>query len=254
MELSELLFELRQNILYDRSDRTAGDPDVLWSDETLVRYINEAQRRLARQGLILRDATTPAVTQVTLQDGVEFYPLHQAVLAVMSARLADDAHDLSRTTHAALDTNPAPDDYFNDTGRQTVPPGRPLAFTTDERLSEDAGDSSMSVITLRASPVPSAEHAGKTVNLRVVRMPLTRLELGVNEKLEIPETHRLEMLDWAAYLALRINDIDAGSVSRAREFRQSFEAHAREARQVAMRKLFAPTGWGFGRGGWAWET
>jgi hypothetical protein len=48
MELSDLLDELRNNILYDRSDSVSGDPDQLWSDATLVRYINEAQRRFAK--------------------------------------------------------------------------------------------------------------------------------------------------------------------------------------------------------------
>jgi hypothetical protein len=27
-----------------------------------------------------------------------------------------------------------------------------------------------------------------------------------------------------------------------------------EARKTAMRKLFAPTGWGFGRGGYVWDS
>ena len=61
------------------------------------------------------------------------------------------------------------------------------------------------------------------------------------------------MLDWAAYLALRIVDVDAGMPSRANEFRASFEDHVKNARNSAMRKLFAPLQWGFGRNGFTWE-
>lgn len=254
MELSELLYELRENILNDRSDRTAGDPDVLWSDETLVRYINEAQRRFARQGLIIRDGTTPAVTQVTLETGVEFYTLHKSVLAVVSARLAGDTFDLTKTNHEALGAHRAPDDFFTFQPTQgNVAPGRPIAFTTDEYLSANATSDTLSQVTLRVFPAPSEDQNGTKVNLRVLRMPLSKLVIGEQEVPDIPEDHRLEMLDWAAYLALRVNDIDAGSPSLANQYRQSFELHAREARRVAMRKLFAPMGWGFGRGGWSWE-
>ena len=51
MNLGDLLEELRENILHDRSDRIAGDTDQLWSDRTLVRYINEAERKMAREAL-----------------------------------------------------------------------------------------------------------------------------------------------------------------------------------------------------------
>ena len=49
MTLQELLDELAKNILRDRSSITSGPDDNFWSDETLVGYINEAERRLARQ-------------------------------------------------------------------------------------------------------------------------------------------------------------------------------------------------------------
>ena len=62
------------------------------------------------------------------------------------------------------------------------------------------------------------------------------------------------MLDWAAYLALRIVDDDAGSARRALEFRASFDQHVKEARTLVMRKLFTPVEWGFGRGGFSWGS
>lgn len=255
MNIAELLDELRVNILHDRSDRVAGSSDFLWSDATLVRYINEAQKRFARQGLVIRDGTTPEVTQVTLVEGQTEYPLHQSVLAVLSARVTGDSGDLTRAGHSVFDTYHQPDPVFFDSSTyQALAPGKPLAFSMDEYLSE-TDEGSISVATMRIYPEPSAEYAGTVVNLRVVRLPLEAMDLtGTCETPEIPEVHHLDMLDWAAYLALRIVDHDAGDVARAMEFRGSFDAAVKEARRVAMRKMFTPLPWGFGRNGFTWES
>ena len=54
MTVGELLDELARNVLRDRSNLISGPDDNLWSDETLVRYMNEAQYRFARRSLALR--------------------------------------------------------------------------------------------------------------------------------------------------------------------------------------------------------
>lgn len=253
MTLQELLDELRFNILHDRSDRVAGTPDYLWSDATLVRYINEAQRRFARLGLVIRDGTSD-VTRITLRSGVDEYPLDQSVLAVLSVRYPGDNADLARAGHAAFDTYRQPDPYYFDPSQlSTLQPGKTLAYSTDEYLYTDDYDS-VSVVTLRVYPVPAADQADKVLQMRVVRMPLLDLiPSRMSVVPEIPADHHLEMLDWAAYLALRIVDLDAGAPSRALEFRKSFEENVQRARNNAMRKLFAPLQWGFGRNGFSWE-
>lgn len=252
MNLGELLDELRVNILNDRSDRVSGSSDYLWTDATLTRYINEAQRRFARKGLVIRDAKTPEVCEITLATGVTEYTLHPSVLAVISAKVTGDVVDLRRGGHAAFDTYQLPDTYFFDINQlATLPPDKPIAFSTDETLDED-DSGSFSAVTLRVYPAPSATYNGTKIKLRVVRLPLTAL--SANKQVpEIPEDHHLEMLDWAAYLALRIVDHDAGNPARAHEFRKMFEDHVMAARNSAMRKMFAPAGWGFGRNGFSWE-
>ncbi len=253
MKLSELLSELRENILHDRSDRTDGDEDLLWSDATLVRYINEACRRFARRGLVLIDNTSEATT-VTLAEGVTEYALHPAVIAVRSGRLTGEARDLTRVGHDTLDVFRTPSSSFIDPGAYAVlPPGKPLAYTTDEGLTVDDEDS-LSTMVLRVYPAPTAEYAGQTLRLRVVRVPLEPLTLENLEAVpEIPSDHHLDMLDWAAYLALRIADVDAGNEKNAAFYRASFEEHVKEARTVMLRKLYAPTGWRFGQNGFSWE-
>lgn len=252
MNLGELLDELRNNILHDRSDRVSGSSDYLWTDATLTRYINEAQRRFARKGLILRDGKTAEVTEVTLvADQIE-YGLHQSVLAVVSAKLVGDVGDLTRVGHSDLSVYHQADTYFFDPAQlSTMPPGKPLAFTTDEYIGPDDNDS-LGAATLRVYPAPTAAYAGQKIKLRVVRLPIDPLT-SASQVPEIPEDHHLEMLDWAAYLALRIVDHDAGNPGRANDFRTSFEDHVMNARKAAMRKMFAPAAWGFGRNGFSWE-
>ncbi len=255
MILGELLQLLRGSILNDRTDRTSGTSDYLWEDDTLIAYINEAQRRFAVRSLILRDGSTPAVTEVTLQTGVEVYELHPSVIAVISAKISDQTADLTRVGHSLLNAYRAPADTWIDPSHYTgLPPGQTVAFSTDEELTYGEG-SSLSVINLRVHPKPSAAMNGKTVKLRVVRKPIEALTAAdMSATPEIPEDHHIEMLDWAAYLALRIVDDDAGAARRAEEFAQSFESHVREAKATAMRKLFAPMPWGFGRGGFSWGS
>lgn len=255
MNLRDLLSELRNNILNDRSDSVSGDPDQLWTDATLVRYINEAQRRFATRGLVIRDNTTAEVVNVTLVAGVTEYTLHPAVIAVVSAKKSGETKDLVRTGHSVLNAYTTPStDNWDLSLLATMPPGPPLAYTTDETLAED-DDGTISAVVLRIYPQPDAAAAGTVIKLRVIRRPLENLVVGnLSAVPEIPVDHHIEMLDWAAYLALRIVDQDAGNMPRAEKFAASFEAHVQNARKLVLKKMFVPQGWGFGRGGWSWGS
>lgn len=252
MILQDLLTDLRENILHDRSDRIDGSADYLWSDTTLVRYINEAQRRFAVKGFVIRDDSTAAVVNVTLATGVTQYELHKSVIAVVSARISTSDVDLQRLGHSVLGA------YTNNSSMSWDPsivglsPGSPVGYSTDETLGED-GDSAVSAVVLRVYPAPSAAANGTIIKLRVVRKPINQLTMAtLTASPEIPVDHHIEMLDWAAYLALRIVDQDAGSPKRAAEFRDMFEIHVAEARKLVLRKMFVPRRWGFGRGGFSW--
>ena len=251
MILGDLITELRENILHDRSDQTGGPSDYLWSDATLTRYINQAYFRFATEALCLRDNVTPQYTQFTSIALVEQYVLDPAVLAIISVQMTGDRGDLIRAGHADFNMGVRPDPYFFDPNALAVlPPGKPQAFSTDEGMAE-TDDGALSAITLRLFPIPSADYAPILGKMRVIRLPSGALE-NANDVPELPERHHLEMLDWAAYLALRIVDHDLGDVNRAQEFKASFEDAVRKARNLSMRKMFTPLQHGFGRNGWSW--
>lgn len=255
MNLGELLQYLREAILNDRSDRVSGSADYLWTDATLVTNINEAQTRFCRRGLILRDGTTDEVTLVTLRTGVTEYPLHESILGVLSAKRTDQLADLTRVGHSVLaGYRNLSNSWVDPTDMFALAPGVTIAYSTDEALSDSNADSFIQPV-LRVYPIPSTEQDGQTIRLRVVRKPLERFTVAAKSaRPEIPEDYHIAMLDWAAHLSLRIVDDDAGAPRRAQEFAATFEQHVRDARVEVMRKLFAPMGHGFGRGGWSWGS
>lgn len=266
MKLGDLLYVLREDILHDKTDLVPGSlqSDQLWSDRTLVLYIDEAQRRMCREGLILRDGTTKQVTQFWMKPYQKEYALHPSILAVVSAKcgpnpnlsnpiLHPDHADLTRAGHASFNEFFVPNPYFFDPSSLSyTKPGKVVAFDTDEFLLPN-NNGEFSVMNMRLYPAPDPMFI-QPVNLRVVRLPINHLTLeNCDAYPEIPEEHHVDMLDWAAYLALRKVDHDAGDPQRAQEFRQSFELHVAEAKKIAMRKLFAALQMGFGRNGFSWE-
>lgn len=254
MNLQDLVDELRENILNDRSDRTAGTADYLWLDATLVRYINEAQRRFAKRALVIRDSTTTEVVNVTIVAGITEYTLHPSIIGVLSAKISGATTDLIRVGHSILGEYITPAPVIYPSSFEQLSPNAPMAFATDETLMED-DEGTIATMTMRIYPTPRAEDAGDIIKLRVIRMPLDQLTTNNMQAIpEIPADHHLEMLDWAAYLALRIVDADAGNPKRAQEFANSFESHVAEARKLILRKLYVPQRWGFGRGGFSWES
>lgn len=250
MTLDDQLQELRFNILRDRSDMIAGDTDSLWSDETLVRYIGDAERRFARRSLILRDATTPEVCQIRLIAGTNQYPIHRSVIAIISARYAGNQYDMQRSGHAIIaNSNPPEFLSFDPASPPTISPGPPLAYYTDETMvfGRQGG------ITLMTYPPPGLAEDKTTVNLRVIRMPVstyTMNDLGIES--EIPEDYQLDVLEWAAYRAQRGFDGDAGAPTSADAHKAAFEEAIARATQELKRKMFANTGIQFGSNGFSW--
>lgn len=255
MNTGELLDYLRVDILHDNSQQVAGSgDDQLWSDTSLIRNINEAYKRWARLTYSIRDATTTAVTEVTLVEGTTEYTLHKSVIAVISARLEGQTYDLGRAGHSIFQSYYNPSTRFWDPEHfATLSPGAVIAFSTDEGVTSTAGAGGK--VRLRVYPEPDATMDGEKIYLRVVRGPIADLSLATpTVEPEISDDHHVEMLDWAAYLCLRTVDLDEGAPDRAQEFKAAFEANVLEAKKLAVRKLFAPKKWGFGRNAFQpWE-
>ena len=257
MQLSDLLTELREGILHDMSDQVAGASDYLWTDARLIRYIDEAHRRFARRSLCINDNTS-SITKITTVNAQASYPLDPSIIAVRSVRMAGDNQDLPRAGHDPLNTYHTPDPMFFDASTlEALPPGKALAFTTDESVLANA-NGSFQAINLTLYPVIATPYDNIVGQLRVIRLPLTTFtSANMAAYPEIPEESHLDMLDWAAYLALRNVDTDvagANAAERAADFAARFEDTCDKAKKAVMRKMFAAQEWGFGHNGWSWET
>lgn len=263
MTVAELLEELREGILHDVSQQISGASDKLWPDKRLVRYIDQAQQRFARESECIRDAVNPECCLLKTTVGESFFPMHPKVFGVLSARYAGpngttpDHADLARSGHSNLDTYPVPTvgPFSNPAFLASLQPGKTLAFTTDEGLmANDKG--SVEAMTFRTYPEVGSGYAG-VVKLRVVRLPLNKLTMkNLQASPEIPETYHLDMLDWAAYLAVRTIDVDmagADQIFRIRDFKAAFNDTITKVKNNLRKKEFAPLAWSFGRNGWTYE-
>jgi hypothetical protein len=253
MTLQDLVDELRANILRDASSLLSGTAnDKMWTDTSLVRYIDDAYFRWAKRTFCIRDGTTTAATQITLVAAQEYYTCHSSTLGVLSARYNTDTADLARIGHTILSRTPIPDEstYFPNAITQ-LSPGRPLAWSTDEYLTID----SEMTPKLRIFPAPTADEAGNKLYLRIIRKPLAHFTTTSmsTQTPEIPTDYHLDLLDWAAYRALRNIDADAGNLTAAEKFKARFEEAVKECQTEIRRKLFADIKWGFGRAGFRYE-
>lgn len=226
MKTSELLDELQGNILRDVSNAVTGEGATLWTPSSLVRYLDDAQVKMAVETMCIVDASTVEVTDIVLQDGVSVYPLHTSVLTVESVRY-DDRHDgrrLKKATTWGLEdgtdqtTMSLPIDRLPDTG--------PSKFYA---LDEETGQ-------IRVYPTPSAKEVGVTLYLRVIRKPLAPLTLPLDGQPEtditpeVPSEYHLDLCEWAAYRALRNHDVDAENIPKATSHRNQWN------RVIAMLK------------------
>lgn len=225
MTLQEMLEELRDVILRDVSNAISADEqDLLWSDASLLRYINNGYQRFCERAMILEDATSPEATQIALQEGVMSYPLHKSVISVASAVLDGKA---LRKTSTRVSQGDLPE----------VVGFSPALVTKYRGVSAYVPDYNAG--TFYVLGTPTAEEDGKIVNLRVVRLPLTLLSLDdVEASPEIPEQYHLDILEWAAFRALRNHDNDAENMAKASAHSTRFERAVEEAKRTHEARTF----------------
>lgn len=198
MILRDLLAELRQNILRDVSTIVTGlaQADFLWTDEALIRYIRDAEEKFAAQTLCLRDSKTAAVANITLVAGQNEYDLDPRVISVYNARYGSTIR-LGRSSFATLfgakgDITPNAAYY------EPNSTGQPRLYYTD-------GDTG----SIGFYPTPTTAEAGQVIRLWTARRPLVPLSKNnLDAEPEIPGEYHLDLLEWAAWRALRNHDAD----------------------------------------------
>jgi hypothetical protein len=249
VNLLSQLDELRRAVLRDFSTQVSGATDQLWSDDQLVRYIADAERRWCRQTFCLRDADTPAYTQIPLVAGVGRYVLDPLILAVISARYHLDSFDLKRIGRSLVAEVGTQDSLWFDPGDwNALSPGRPDAYSTDELLTYQS--QARGALTLY--PAPSPQQDGLMLFLRVARNTL-RDYTDLESESEISDNYVYDVLEWAAYRALRNHDADAADPAEATAHKTAFEEAVEKCKGELRSMLFGQTQYVFGMNGFVWE-
>lgn len=193
MTSAELLQHLREFVLRDDSAPS------LWGDVELLRYLDEAQRNMARFTHCLV-STTGDVATLTTVAGTGQYPLDTCALHVSAVFCEELQRELT----------PAPYAPF------TVMAGTPSAF----RAVIDNNPS------LLVFPIPEGEY---TLRLRVAHDPLTKMVDGADP--EVAEHYQLMLCDWAAYRALRANDPEQLNMQAANDFLTQWKLSLRDIKR-----------------------
>lgn len=242
MKLSELLDHLAVHVLDDRANLLAGLPDELWSDEALVRWLNEAQRILCSEAWVIEDVANATCGTIQLVEGQKDYALHASVLRVLSGHLSDTEVDL---VHVAYDlsrpqSNLVPSDFFYPADTVTSDaPGRPGVFATD-----------VATQTLRVRTKPDAAAAALQLLLRTSHMPVVELTVASPDASpEVPPKYHMGLIDFAAAEALSVPAADAALRSVAKDYRDKWETRVSKARKARQRAEMAPVQWQFGNNG-----
>lgn len=193
MTLSEIISAAR--LILDDTNADA----YYWQDDELILYINEAVREACRRSTLLIDDTTTAVCQIALVANTSTYDISPLILRILDARLTGSALPLNKTYY--LELNEKLYDWRSATGT-------PTHYMTDE----------MAQGHIRLYPTPDATG---TLNLKVVRLPLTTLS-DYSSSPEIPSQHHYALIDWVCHLAFRKQDAETENLPKVQMYAQSF--------------------------------
>lgn len=230
MKLSEILEQVAVDHLDDRTEMLDGEPDELWPAKTIVRYLNEGQRILARRAWVLQDIGHPQAGVITLVTDKPTYKLHSSVLRVYYAQVEGAVMPLARASDSMLLGYEPPDlGYFDVNQVAAGTSGSPRAFASDAASR-----------TARVYPTPSATENGTRVLLKVARMPVCRLDAAKpDESPEVPEEWHDALAIYAAGRCLLHSTVDSSAKTEGQRLVSEFNAKVQEARQERERAEYS---------------
>lgn len=195
----------------------------LWSDSEFYTYLNDAQDFFVRRTGGILDSSS-AITRIPFFENDTLVKYDQRILHIKSA--ADDFN--RKITVYNIDNfedgRILSDDYGNMTNAG-LDDGRtgPLRYIITD----------MEADKLRLYPLPDKDGY---MRLYVSRRPLLPIT-DENSKLEIPEYHRLGLLDGVKRKAFMKQDVETFDKSKAREFHDSFLSFIDDANKDRSARL-----------------
>lgn len=195
----------------------------LWDDvDEFFPYLDDAQKMFCRLSGGIGDATTPAITQIPVEVGVDWVDTDPRILEIRGCKKMSDGRDIEVIN-------------FQDMHRLNI------------RFDGREGPVQYLIIGLgqdkaRLHPVPSQ---ADTLWLIVDRLPLKDID-GEDQKLEIQEQHCINLLDWVKYRAYSKQDAEARDDKKAADHKAKFEAYCFQAKRERDRAKHKPRAINYG--------
>lgn len=183
----------------------------LWSDSEVYSYIDDAQKMFCRLTEGIADATTPAVTALSVVPGSGYLALHPSIKLIRSATRADNGRPVDVQNFENMERL-----GWRFDGR--TGPVRGLIIGEQEDK-------------VRPYPTPSET---VQIKLMVFRLPLYTIE--GDDDLEIPEPHHRHLLLWAKSLAYLKHDSEAFDKVRSEGHEVRFRAYCKDTLVEQRRK------------------
>lgn len=186
-----------------RSDLQDEANKQLWTDEEIVRWLNDAVQEANERALLTEDRSTPAVCSIAVLVGVAVYDLHPSVLEIKRASL--DGDPLVESSLEAMDA--CGHGWESRTGK-------PRRF-----IFEQASGATPARLRLVYTPTKTG-----TVALTVYRGAIKPLSADRGtEKPELPVRFHERLKDWVYRSAYLKQDVEVLDKSKAGDFELAFE-------------------------------
>jgi len=209
MNLTQLLTAARLEL--DDPDTGVDSRDLLWSDEELVRWCNQAQEEAAARAYLLFDDTT-ALSQIAIDTSGNRFPVDPKVIRVVDARIVGSTFPkLIPANENRLDEK---DPLW---GTRT---GEPRHWVNRDKF-----------ILLDRIPL-----AVGVIQLECFRLP-TDLVLGTAETLEIDAQHHESLLYWIKHRAYEKQDTETFDPAKSSINSNKFTARFGQRRTAAEQEV-----------------
>lgn len=194
-----------------RSELSDQDEPHFWTDDELFAYLDDAQKMFCRLTDGISDASTAAITRLTVPVNADWLVLSPLILKIRSAFLVSTGKPIEVLNQEGMDER-----FLRFDGRKG-PVSRLIEGMEENRA--------------RVHPIASIADA---IQLTVFRLPKD----AVNDSttFEIGEQHHLHLLKWAKHLAYGKNDADTRDEKLAEKFERQFRAYCEMAKHEQQNK------------------
>jgi len=212
MDISTAITLLRTGFLDDNVE------PYMWSDEILAYYLNNAEKEACRRSNVLIDSVTPTICNISILANTSTYAVSPLILFFLSGSNITDGYPMYQISKVSLDS-------YN-TAWRADKADRPSYFFMD----------SLGWITIYPTPTKAF-----TMNVTVSRLPIIENKSGM-DNFEIPIYYHHDLLYWAAYMALSLQDVNTNKRVEAEKFLVMFEQKfgKRKSAQTEITKIRNP--------------